>query len=249
MEYRYNSTQAFLDALNAPRLACNVERTASETCEESFAGCSLEEAKRLLIDGDSDSAAKIKSEFVKIENGASGAKTMLKTNVVGCLPCVPAYLRGVPKNMLQVNRQPQKTRVIDVFLNFAYCWKITAAQVATAGAKIASAINEIEKNGVRCNLYVTNCTKNKSTGEISYISIKLKDSKSPLNLSLLAYCALNTSFLRRLVFAHKERFCQNLDANYGYSQIRKDNINIEDIINQRSSVQEIVDNIFKLAKK
>lgn len=247
MEYRYNSTQAFLDSLDAPRLACNIERTESETSEESFAGCSLEEAKRLLIDGDPESAEKIKSELVKIENGASGAKTTLKTNVVGCLPCVPAYLRGVPKNMLQINRQPQKNRVIDVFINVIYNWSITATQVAAAGAKISTAVNEIEKSGVRCNLYITSCVEN--DGAQYYTAVKLKDSKSPLNLSLLSYCALNTSFLRRLIFAHMERFCPNLNAGYGYCRTREDNINIDDVICDNSSVQEIVNDIFKLAKK
>lgn len=166
------------------------------------------EANNFLLTGDSNNLNKLKDKDVDIKKISSNdyTKNMLKIQkqVCGCLPNIPLYLIGAPNNMLNFKRTPIKSKIINMLVNIAVPHNITAKEIIKAGANIASIVRELEKNGIRVNLYVS-CFVKKSNDYIGFVA-NIKKSSAPLNMLNIAYPLINPSMLRR----HYCRFLETI---------------------------------------
>ena len=196
---RFNSVAEFTASLdNEPRSCwkgtsdCVSEWSVSR--QKSWCGATLSESVNFLENGDADAAAKIKAEGNIIAKKRGTGAPNLESSVVGCVPCVPNYLRGVPKTMLKIDRQYPKKPVIDVYVDTTIWDGIDLDKLAIAAAKIANVIAATERAGVRCNLYaMCGC---KRDGNYAALFVKIKDSRAPLNLLNIAFPLTNRAFCR-----------------------------------------------------
>ena len=189
---------------------------------EKVGTSSYEEAESLLQNGDKTNLAKLKRANVKnMIQSNSYTANMLKAqkHVCGCLPNIPLYLIGVPNNMLNFKRTPAKSKIINILVNIAVSYDITANQIIEAGANISSIIRELEKNGIRVNLYAS-CFANRENDYIGFV-INLKKSSAPLNMLNITYPLINPSMLRRHFFRFVETIPAKISSKFvgNYGQV------------------------------
>lgn len=214
---RFNSIAEFAASLaNEPqpnwRNTCEDISSWSESRQREWAGASLREASDILVKGDAEAAAKIKAEGNIIAKKRGTGAPNLETSVVGCVPCVPNYLRGIPKTMLKIDRKYPKKPVIDVYVDTTIWDGIDLSRLAEAAAKIANVIAATERAGIRINLYaMCGC---KRDGHHAALFVKIKDSRAPLNLLNIAFPLTHRAFCRMCFLrwhhgASNKRFSNN----------------------------------------
>lgn len=178
-----------LESWNARR-----RKPAKRENDASWAGETFASAFQKLESGDVENAKNIRAEG-EILAKLTGGQPQLSSAVVGCVPNVPAYLRGVPKTMLRVDRTPRKTPVIDLYILTAIHSGITTTRATRTAAKIANVVAAIEAGGVNINLYAAHsCIGRK--GDFFGVVVKMKNATAPLNLLNIAFPLVNPAFCR-----------------------------------------------------
>lgn len=205
--------------------------TTDSQCK--FAGTrSLEEADRLLHDGDRDNMELLKKygfePDVKKYNFAQRRK--ITPAVVGFAPIVPNAIAGVPVAMQRVEQIKVQQRVVNVVLSVGFDYTIDKKDYATFAAKVLNACISLEKRNIRVNLYVVMGAreKNKIDGQHVVSFVKIKDSKQAIDPLSVAYPVINASFLRRHNFRLIETtpgvshlFCSNYGVPLSSDTIKK----------------------------
>lgn len=164
-----------------------------------WSGEKFADAFEKLSCGDQANAAKIKAQGDIIAKGKGKGVPQFELSVRGCLPSVPNYLRGVPKNMLNVRREPRHKPVIDMFIDSGIYDGIDTDKVAAFTARLANVIAAVERAGVRINLYSACIGQNKK--DVYGYVVKIKEASSPLNLLNIAFPIMNRAMCR-VVFLH-----------------------------------------------
>ena len=220
---KFDSVEQFSNWLQVtPQTEKGKEYNDSIKNSFSFTGTeSFEVAQNLLKYGDKENADKINATIRKIKAQGKGTETRNKlyNSPCGFMPIVPKVLAGDPQNMLAIKKQRyNSTKVLNVVYNTTVHGSVKKENILNVAAKIANVIASLEKNGYRINLYVffaaKDCYKGKT--EASCL-IKVKDSGKYLDTLRIAYPLVNSSFLRRHLFAYLERLPEYvLEYNYGY---------------------------------
>ena len=205
--------------------------TTDSQCK--FAGTrSMEEADRLLHDGDRENMELLKKygfePDVKKYNFAQRRK--ITPAVVGFAPIVPNAIAGVPVAMQRVEQIKVQQRVVNVVLSVGFDYTIDKDDYATFAAKVLNACISLEKRNIRVNLYVVMGAreKNKIDGQHIVSFVKIKDSKQAIDPLSVAYPVINASFLRRHNFRLIEttpgvsfQFCSNYGVPLSSDTIKK----------------------------
>jgi len=219
----YSSTSEFSDVLTAAKVqeAWEDADVTKRNLDKDFFGVkTFKEGMSRLGSGDAETAAKITAAG-EIVAGIGGGSPQLRTAPVGCLPCVPNYLRGLPNSMYQLNRRPEDHPVIDVYVQSGANCQYSAEQVAEAARKIASAVCMAEQEGVRVNLFACICFKTsyqtKKTTQAHMAVVKIKSADEPLNLLNVAFPLAHPAFLRVAGFRWQDCFLPECISGRGYS--------------------------------
>lgn len=273
---QYNSVTDFIKSVNAAKtnkVFASEEKygtLSSQRIEKDkdFAGTeNYNEANDLFRYGDKDNAKRMDAAGLDVRKAnANGNSTRAKNfnSVVGFCPNVPAYLMGLPTNMMNQKKQVFKTsKVLTVVYNISYPWYVTTDSVASVNARFVNAILAFESKGYRINLFVTWASG--KGHELAMPVIKIKDSGTKFDKLKLAYPLMNPSFSRRHCFRYLETCDIHEDRyTYGYGSAVNDVekigkalkanhlqfdkvISFMDIRDHGYSSQQIIDNYF--AKK
>lgn len=221
---KFDSVEAFSKWLQStPQTEAGTGKNESIKNSFRFTGTeSFEQAQSLLKFGDKENADKINATIRKIKAQGKGNQTRnnLYNSPCGFLPIVPKVLAGDPQNMLAIKKQTyQSTKVLNVVYNTTVHGSIKKENMLNVAAKIANIIASLEKNGYRINLYVFFAAKDcyKENTQASCI-IKIKDAGKYLDTLRIAYPLVNSSFLRRHLFAYLERLPEYILVD-GYGRV------------------------------
>lgn len=206
---KFNSLHQFADYCNNTPISAlfTGKSLHSETGSEYFTGTpDFPTANRLLKEGDPATAAKVKREYTNIIARTKVQRPRPTPAVVGHTPIVGAFLASDPVCMLAKKNRPTKARIVTIVYNTSVSCDIDANDMAKAGANLLAAINQIEANGVRVNLYAGDIseTENRRRDEHLIVMVKIKTDCQPLNLMQIAYPIANPSFLRRHILKATE---------------------------------------------
>ena len=213
---KFETLADFSHAINT-RPTDSFYKDPSSMCNDfEFTGThSWDEAEKLLLEGDKETADKI-AHASKIKP-ATAAKTAITRGPVGFVPNVPAYLAGNPNNMLGVRTQSYKsTKVVNLVVDRGIRCGVQASEILEFGAKVLGIVKSLEQSGYRCNLYVSKINEYKKTANVGVLLVKIKDSGKPLNLTKVAYPLCHPSFPRRHGFRWVETTKRTKDLVYGY---------------------------------
>ena len=177
------------------------------------------EAICLLKDGDLKLYESIKTEKKKINIekiiGVNNQRLKYQNRLYGAVPNVPSYLKGLPINMINAEKKTPANRVLNIMLNIRVSGGVEDEEIKKIGSKYLTIIDILEKNGYRCNLY-SGCA-NCSCGVHSYMLVRIKTDKEPLNLKKICFTIANPSMQRRIKFKWMEvNDCQYDFTRDGY---------------------------------
>lgn len=189
------------------------------TNDISFYGTkTFKEAMDLLKYGDENLYSKIQIERKKINLnkiiGADNQRMKYENNFYGCIPNVPLYIRNQPINMINPIKKQPANRILNIFLNIRVCGGVDAQEIMKVGLKYLTIIDILEKNGYRCNLY-SGCA-NEYNDYYSYLMVRIKTDKEPLNLKKICFTIANPSMQRRIKFRWMEVNDFEVDFTNGY---------------------------------
>ena len=207
--------------------------------QKRWAGETLDDSIEKLDKGDAAAAAKIKAQGDILAEQNCGRMPKIETSVIGCVPNVPNYLRGVPTNMMRVNIEPRQKPIIDMYINSAIYAGIDTDKVAKAAAMIANLIAGTEAADIRVNLYAINAVS-KNGGKYG-MCVKIKDADSPLNLLNIGYCICNRAFCRCTFTRWLECNVEHYVENYGtpmYNESIKESFNVDGLFFDIKSMVE-----------
>ena len=194
---------------------------SSESNDSGFAGTeTLQEAYDLLLTGDE----KLYKEFkeardLKIDRllGNVVNKKSFKNDVVGFQPNVPAYLMGVPNNMINDIPMKLSQKVINIVLCMSVSAFVSKNTLKNIGMKYAQVIDLLEKGGYRCNLYMAHAGE--YNDEKNICLFKIKTDREPFNLKKCVFPIAHPAMFRRVMFRWIE--CCDVDnelTNGGYGR-------------------------------
>lgn len=213
----YNSVAALAATLEGEPLVNNAISTRSERNLLAFAGVStIAEAKKLFEEGDAKAAAKIKAAG-DIIAPPKDRKPQLRNSVVGCLPNVPNYIKGVPTAMYQIHTTARKKPVVNIYVEATIYDGIDEKALASKCNMLANTIAATELAGYRVNLFaVCTCQSDKRTKNMCGLCVNIKEADAPLNLLNIAFPLTNKAFCRA-IFTRWIDVNADFDASGKYS--------------------------------
>lgn len=181
---------------------------------------SYKEAEDLLLNGWEDGSKKL-TKSLKLANAKLQQKDVKRSinDIVGFQPNVPRYLQGIPTNMINKKNVKQNQKVITLTKSICYSAKVNKNDILEDSVKFLQIVQEIEKKGIRVNVY-TIFHAIKDNEEI-LIRTKIKSSSERLNISKMSFPLLHPSFLRRIIFKvmeKEQRVVNGWKIGYGIPQ-------------------------------
>lgn len=178
----------------------NNQSQKTDTHDGWYGTYRFEDAEHLMRTGDSKIAEKLETELGKIKS-AFGIKHVNKNyyDIAGYQASVPRYLQGVPTNMVNSRKVPQKQRVVTLIKSVSYSsfWK--ADQIIEESVKALAIVHKVESAGVKVNLDVMWFSE--VSGERVFYRVNIKKAGERLNVSKIAFPLVHPSMLRRFMFA------------------------------------------------
>jgi hypothetical protein len=226
---KFDSMLDFTNQVKLYRVQDNPNASSKEG-DKAWAGTdTFGEAVELAENGWRDGLKKIKKAIEDLE--ALPAIEMLPVfDVCGEAFNLDAVLQGQPENMFYfMPQESNKPRVISISFAFNFKAKTKSSEIIKRGAAIASAVNDLENQGLRVELYAHKLTVKPGNAmqDGLFTIIKVKDADQHLDLERLVYIAAHPSMNRRLGFRLCEQynnteFAERIGSDYGNAKQAED---------------------------
>lgn len=158
---------------------------------------SWEEATNLLTYGYKPFVSKMQTKIDFTARG-DGVKTSFRNEVVGFAPVVPLAMIGVPNCMINTYKQPVKNKVIDIYFDKVAVASHSSREIEDACSKFMSALINVEMQGYRVNLFITEAHSDRP--KVDMMCLKVKDANSPLDLQRISFPLAHPAFFRVIGF-------------------------------------------------
>lgn len=206
---KFNSISALTDWINNTPVNGYFKGHSLETSKENgkkwFGSKSYKEADKLLKYGWAEGAARVKTIMEARNFIGMGTRRKMYNSVVGYVPNVPNYLRGIPMNMINSRKVRAPQKVATIVYNCAVSSDVPASSIEVNAAKLFNVISGLESSGVRVELWIMNAVKSRDNTENWGCAVRVKTAGQPLNVLKSIYPLVHPSFLRRHMLAAMER--------------------------------------------
>ena len=128
-------------------------------------------------------------------------RSVINTAIVGCAPCVPNALAGVPDSMFEITEQPQKQRVIRFAVEVARPCDTVTTSIMNQGTALLSIIDALETSGVSVELWAVH---HQQSGTKTRLEICVKRAGEFWSADTVAFALCHPAFFRRLGFMFVE---------------------------------------------
>ena len=161
------------------------------------------------------------TEYVATRREATPQSTFA-CDVVGAIPCVPAYLAGEPESMYRQETVPAPVEIVDLIVDINANACTDAADMMRRGVAVWLIIRRIEARGKRVRAIASlNVEVPKYR---SQINITLKKEGRQIDASRLVYAVAHPAFFRRQLFCAFERdsefdYLRAIGESYGYGSV------------------------------
>lgn len=196
---RYNSVAEFSATLHGEPLENDNTFMWNNCTWKNVSGYkSFTEIEELLVNGDFANAQKITAAG-EITPPPISVTPQLRSAVVGCIPNVPNYLRGVPTSMYQIKSNKRQRPIINIYIDCGVHDYVDTKKLAEKSNYLANAIAATELVGYRVNLFAL-CVGQNSAKQKYGFSLNIKEADAPLNVLNIAFPLLNKAFCRGSFF-------------------------------------------------
>lgn len=215
---KFGSLVEFSDYLNSTPANCLTGGSVDEAgrYDDYYLTENYDQAEKYMIGGWDSGTAKVNKIMSENYNGVETVRR-LSLSVVGVMPCVPAYLSGSPRNMINIVRHSVPCPVVRLLFCTGVTSGVDGDDVLKVGAAVFNTILGLEAGGVRVELWCG--TVAGASGDMVANFVKIKDTHQTANIMQMCYPVCHPSFQRRHGFAFRER--QNLNntqwEGYGFT--------------------------------
>lgn len=206
-------------------------RNKSTTNDKEFTGTqNWKEAVELFENGYSEVLEKIKGGVIKnLNTNQIENRRHVRTGVIGYAPHVPNAILNLPNSMIYTEHQPQKVKAISIYYAPTANCNTSTETFIDAGIAMLSAVNMLEKSGVRVNLNIVFFDgANMYDSELTFATVKVKDYKEHMDILKLCFPVVHPSLFRRFGFKWLETSPDIKESGwegcYGHESERMDNV-------------------------
>jgi len=181
-------------------------------------GTTYAEAERMARDGWLE-GAKQAQEALKLLPLKSPLPDTVN-DFYGFRPHVARFCAGAPDSMIRRATQEASGgmgKVLTLYVPVNAVGGVSAKHMMNFGLGVAQYINQLETDGVRCELYGVLCSDQMGGGALTH-SWRIKSADQPLDLAVLAFSIGHAAMFRRLGFALRERSDAPRNPGYGTSR-------------------------------
>lgn len=158
---------------------------------------SMDEARNLLRFGYEPTVEKLKAS-AKVTVSGDKKRISFFNDFVGYQPVVPLALMGVPNSMVNMAMKPIKAKVITVIYEATAGYSYSAKQLEEAGQKFLGALLDLESQGYKFNILVSQSYWNKEDADL--LLVRIKNSNTPLDLKRMSFPLTHPAFFRAIGF-------------------------------------------------
>lgn len=208
----FASLDAFAGYLETAQITELFKRAEDRSSEEESARrtkwtttASLPESLDLLKNGDLKNARRLVGG-VAVPGGAvtDSIRARRVRCVAGSSVNVAAALAGRPKSMYKIVRRLVPAKVLNICYNMNAPFQISAEDLVRVSLLVANTVVSLERAGYQVNLFAAVCLH--EAAEAVGCFVRVKSAGQYLDVTRLAYCLVNPSFLRRSMFRFVETF-------------------------------------------
>lgn len=209
-----------------------------------------EEAVNLFENGYTEVLDKIKDGILKNFNATRiENRRHVRTGVVGYVPHVPNAILNLPNSMIYTEQQTQKVKAISIYYAPTDNCETSTQTFINSGIAMLSAINSLEKSGIRVNLNIVFFNGSNSMGtEYTFATVKVKDYREHIDILKLCFPVVHPSLFRRFGFKWLET-SPDIKRNgwssaYGHKSNKLNNFLKKELMNENEfffSLQDIVE--------
>lgn len=214
------SLNGFIRDIESPgRPESGVGSSSTRNGTDFTGGLTYEQAIHNAKYGDASSAKRLRQAqtSAKINEYVERMRNETVADVWGYTPHVPNYLAGNPLTMMRTVKNVPSAKIVNVAINFAVSGRQDAEDVTRVASLYAGAIENIEAQGYRCNVFAVMATKpsRDSDARRRTLVIKIKSDDEPMNLATMAFPLSHVAMFRRLGFRWIEYLDIDLGSGYG----------------------------------
>lgn len=214
----FSSLSELLDYLDNTRSTWrHTDAEVNTYSRNHFCGCSYPEAIHMARYGWPDGREQMTRNIELAGLLQQTSRAPLRAlDVGGAYPLIPAAVAGDPMCMFSISEDETRTRQIIRFLvSISYSSKIKPHQIMNRGAAILSWVDRLEDAGARVEIIAVdslNCTRpskgytKAADHSNKTLAITVKRAEDALDVDRLAFALIHPAMLRRIGFAHQERF-------------------------------------------
>ena len=175
-----------------------------------------EEANSLLYSGVDTNIKELEEQIALNLNGYDQTKkNNRKFDYIGGGYSLGRYLANSPACMIRQVKVKREKPTTTIIYNSSITCGTKAKEAIKVNSILLSAIKIIEQKGIKVNLYVVSA--NILDSQNVAVLVKVKDTKTPINLQTMSYVVVHPSYYRRHYFRWKEtkEDIKKLPSNYG----------------------------------
>lgn len=175
-----------------------------------------EEANNLLYSGVDTNIKELEEQIsLNLNDYEQTKKNNRKFDYVGGGYSLGRYLANSPACMIRQIKVKKEKPTTTIIYNSSITCGTKAKEVIKVNSILLSAIKIIEQKGIKVNLYVVSASILAS--QKAAVLVKVKDTKTPINLQTMSYVLVHPSYYRRHYFRWKETKAdiKKLPSNYG----------------------------------
>lgn len=207
----FASLDAFAGYLETAQITDLFKRAEDRSSEEESSRrtkwtttASLAESIDLLKNGDLKNARRLVGGVAVPGAVTESIRARRVRCVAGSSVNVAAALAGRPKSMYKLVRRSVPAKVLNVCYNMNAPCVVSAEDLVRVSLLVANTVVSLERAGYQINLFAAVCLH--EAAEAVGCFVRVKSAGQYLDVTRLAYCLVNPSFLRRSVFRFIETF-------------------------------------------
>ena len=229
MEYPTNVVEIFdnpidfVETINKRDFNKTAKRNKRFSSKESseykykFTGTwTYEEANNLLYSGVDTNIKQLEKQIsLNLNDYEQTKRNNRKFDYVGGGYSLGRYLANSPACMIRQTKVRREKPTTTIVYNSSIGCDTGANEEIKVNSILLSAIKIIEQKGIKVNLYVVSA--NILDSQNVAVLVKVKDTKTPINLQTMSYVLVHPSYYRRHYFRWKEtkEDIKKLPSNYG----------------------------------
>jgi hypothetical protein len=204
------------EAVERAQLPCPRGANASYNNDKSWAGEHWDDAVKMALDGDPESARGLRKYLGVLARVRQGNRTVARWGESGGSVDVGRFLAGDPECMIESVRARRPAPVTRIAIERAVSANISQMEMRATGASVLAVTEALRTAGVPAEIWVTFSLRGHWGADYHSTQVLVQEAGRPIDLDVLAFWVANPAAFRRLGFALEEQEPEEVRDRMGF---------------------------------